>query len=66
MVNQKLISFKVDATALVALDDLCVKIGCNRNKFLNFLVRFALDNACFYECSLVTALSLASKELSDV
>ena len=41
MVNQTLISFKCDSSQLELFDALCIKLGCKRNKLLNFLVSYA-------------------------
>lgn len=38
MINQKLISFKINDTLLPALDSLCVEYDIKRNKMLNALV----------------------------
>lgn len=39
MVNQKLISFKIDESLLPLLDMLCGEYGLKRNNMLNVLVR---------------------------
>lgn len=38
MVNQKLISLKIDSNQLDELDRLCLSLGCKRNKLINFAI----------------------------
>lgn len=42
MVNQTLISFKVNSDNLQRFDLLCDSLGIKRNKMLNFLVEYCL------------------------
>lgn len=43
MVTQKLISFKIDASQLELLDSFLPLIGYNRNKFINYALKHALN-----------------------
>ena len=38
MVNQTLVSFKIDSRQLAELDRICNSLGVKRNKLLNFFV----------------------------
>lgn len=61
MVNQTLISFKCDSDNLQELDSLCDSLGVKRNKMLNFLVRYSIDNFKDYP-NYLKILSLARCE----
>lgn len=41
MVTQSLITFKCDSDQLLLFDKLCLDLGVNRNRMLNFLVHYA-------------------------
>lgn len=44
MVNQKLLSFKLDSDLVAHLDELCDEYGVKRNRMLNLLVRVGVNN----------------------
>lgn len=65
MIKQKLISFKVDTSQLEYLDSVLPLIGWNRNKFMNYALKHALDvlsyqipvaQKCGRDCSKVNFL----------
>lgn len=61
-----MISVKVDLELLKRLDDLCVSIGCNRNKLINFAINATCDNLSTWQmCKLVIAYDKCSNVLSD-
>lgn len=43
MITQKLISFKIDSSLLDSLDLTIAELPINRNKFINYCLKFGLE-----------------------
>lgn len=55
MVNQKLISFKIDSDLLPALDEYCRCVCLKRNSALNIAVRHLVANISTFELTKLIA-----------
>lgn len=55
MVNQKLVSLKIDLDLLVSLDQWCDYFSVKRNRFINDLIRSSLANPSTYQISRIIA-----------
>jgi len=64
MVKQTPISLKLDSYQLRKLDELCLQLGCKRNKLINFFVSQGISNLSVHrECSIILAMQKALNDL---
>lgn len=64
MIKQTPISLKLDSYQLRKLDELCLQLGCKRNKLINFFVSQGISNLSSHrECALVAAYKKALNDL---
>lgn len=64
MVKQTMISVKLDSYQLRMLDELCLQLGCKRNKLINFFVSQGISNLSSHrECAIIAAYQKALNEL---
>lgn len=65
MVTQKPVLVKIDSQVLFLLDQLVLSIGINRNKFINFALKVAVENMAYYRESLLTSVYSRCFDLED-